>query len=119
MTMENNSDFTPFGGSKGKFTGYHMIACMVAFFSVIMFANFTMAWYASSSWTGLVVKNSYVASQNFNEKLQAARLQNARGWNSTFSYSNNLIGLQILGREDRPVDFQKMTISFFSSGFSK
>lgn len=65
MTVQN-SDYTPPGKGKWRFTGYHMIACVVSFFAVIIFANVTMAWFASSSWTGLVVKNSYVASQQFN-----------------------------------------------------
>ena len=46
-----------------RFTGFHMLACMIVFFGVIVAVNLTMATLASQSWTGLVVKNSYVASQ--------------------------------------------------------
>ncbi len=54
-----------------EFTGKHMLAIMLAFFGVVLAANMTMVYFAQSSWTGLVVKNSYVASQVFNEKTAA------------------------------------------------
>ncbi len=108
--MTNSTDYIPPGG---KFTGYHMIASIVAFFAVIMFANFTMAWLASSSWTGLVVKNSYVASQQFNERLEAAREQQARGWISTFTYDNATAKLALVDAQGRPISFEKLTVKFF------
>ncbi|KPF44127.1 FixH family protein [Rhizobium sp. AAP43] len=55
------------------FTGWHMVAVMVSFFGVIIAVNFTMAYLATSSWSGLVVKNTYVASQEFNGKTAAIR----------------------------------------------
>lgn len=70
------------------FTGKHMLLCMVAFFGVIIMVNLTMATLANLSWTGLIVKNSYVASQNFNEHLRAGRAQAALGWASTLTYDN-------------------------------
>ena len=54
---------------QGEFTGRHMAIIMVAFFGVIIAVNLTMATLASRSWTGLVVKNSYVESQKFNSVL--------------------------------------------------
>ena len=44
---------------------------MLAFFGVIIAVNVVMATLASTSWTGLVVENSYVASQEFNRKADA------------------------------------------------
>ena len=111
--MTKTSDYTPPGEGKWTFTGYHMAASMVAFFAVIMFANFTMAWFASSSWTGLVVKNSYVASQQFNERLEAARLQQARGWNSVFTYDANTVSLSLVDNTGNSVVFDNVSIKFF------
>jgi nitrogen fixation protein FixH len=71
------SDFKPI---QGEFTGRHMLLIMIAFFGVIIGVNILMAMVASQSWTGLVVKNSYVASQNFNAELAEARRQAERGW---------------------------------------
>jgi nitrogen fixation protein FixH len=55
----------------GPFTGRHMLIIMLAFFAVVLSANMTLVYFARHSWTGLVVKNSYVASQEFNEKTAA------------------------------------------------
>lgn len=63
-----------------RFTGRHMTAIMVAFFGVIIAVNFTMARLASSTFGGMVVENSYVASQRFNGWLREARAQDRLGW---------------------------------------
>lgn len=62
------------------FTGRHMWAVMIGFFGLVIAVNFTMAWFASSTFGGTVVDNSYVASQKFNDWLQAARTQEKLGW---------------------------------------
>lgn len=80
--------------SPKEFTGKHMLAIMLAFFGVIFVANFTMAYFAFSSWTGLVVKNSYVASQQFNEKT--AELEKAAfGVTATINYSDNQLKISL------------------------
>lgn len=61
------------------FTGWHMLAIMLAFFGTIITVNFTMAYLATSSWSGLVVRNTYVASQQFNGKTAAIREMLATG----------------------------------------
>lgn len=63
-----------------QFTGRHMWAAMLGFFGMIIAVNFTMAWFASSTFGGTVVDNSYVASQKYNDWLAAARAQKALGW---------------------------------------
>lgn len=62
------------------FTGRHMWATMVGFFGLVIAVNFTMAWFASSTFGGVVVANSYVASQQYNGWLRAARVQAGLGW---------------------------------------
>jgi nitrogen fixation protein FixH len=52
------------------FTGRHMALILVAFFAVVVGVNVTMAVLARKSWTGLVVQNSYVASQHFNAETK-------------------------------------------------
>ncbi|MEP1209734.1 MAG: FixH family protein [Rhizobiaceae bacterium] len=92
--MGPNMDKQPF-----RFTGMHMLACMVAFFGVIIAVNVTMATFASSSWTGLVVKNSYVASQKFNAELAAAEAQAELGWKSQISYDNQRLQFSLFDRQ--------------------
>ncbi len=68
MTQEYQSDFVPM---KGKFTGRKMLAIVVAFFAVIITVNLFMAYKAVGTFPGLVVKNSYVASQEFDRNRTA------------------------------------------------
>jgi nitrogen fixation protein FixH len=63
-----------------RFTGWHMTAIMLAFFGTIIAVNVTMAVFATTTFGGKVVENSYVASQKYNEWLAAARAQQQLGW---------------------------------------
>jgi nitrogen fixation protein FixH len=74
---------TAAANTKGQLTGRKMTAIFVAFFGVIMAVNFTMAHYASSTFGGVVVENSYVASQHYNKWLGAAAAQQKLGWSAT------------------------------------
>ena len=66
----------------GPFTGRHMAMIIVAFFAVVIAVNLLMARYATSTFGGVVVQNSYVASQNFNKWLDEAAREKAMGWNA-------------------------------------
>lgn len=66
----------------GEFTGRHMLVIMIAFFGVIIAVNITMATVALTSWTGFVVENTYIASQEFNGKAEEGRKQDALGWSA-------------------------------------
>ena len=90
--------------SEFRFTGWHMLACMIAFFGVIIVVNFTMATFASKSWTGLVVKNSYVASQKFNDELALAEAQHARGWRSDVSYENGELVFALFDKAGKAIN---------------
>ena len=57
--------------------GGHVLAMLLAFFGVIIAVNMVMAYFANSTWSGLVVENGYVASQNFDENLAKAKAQEA------------------------------------------
>jgi nitrogen fixation protein FixH len=61
------------------FTGRHMLAILIAFFGVVITVNFVMAYYAESSWSGLVAKDTFVASQQFNQKANHMREMAATG----------------------------------------
>lgn len=62
------------------FTGRHMAATMVAFFGTIIAVNMTMASYATGTFSGTVVDNSYAATRDFNSWLAEARAQERLGW---------------------------------------
>ena len=67
------------------FTGRHMFWILFAGFGVVVAVNFGMAALASRSFSGVVVENSYVASQEFNQWLDAAEKQKALGWDVALS----------------------------------
>ena len=98
-------------GSQWEFTGWHMLFIMLAFFGVIITVNVTMAVLAGRSWTGLVVKNSYVASQHFNEDLAEARRQAARGWTSKLLYGEQHFAFTLKGRNGQPVVLGDLKVS--------
>lgn len=62
------------------FTGRRMATILIAFFGVVVAVNVTMATLATRTFGGVVVQNSYVASQQFNEWLSAAKRQEQLGW---------------------------------------
>lgn len=70
---------------RGPFTGWHFAVIMVAFFGVVIGVNLVMARAASATFGGVVVENSYVASQQFNDWLDEARKEKALGWSATVS----------------------------------
>jgi nitrogen fixation protein FixH len=65
----------------GEFTGKHMAVVMCAGFGIVIAVNLTMAAFATSTFGGVVVENSYVASQKFNGWLDAAERGRDLGWN--------------------------------------
>lgn len=65
---------------KREFTGRHMAIVMVSFFGVVIAVNLVMATFATRTFGGTVVDNSYVASQRYNGWLEKARQQAELQW---------------------------------------
>ena len=78
-----------------QFTGWHMLGVLFLFFGTIIAVNLTLAYYANSSWTGLVVQNSYVESQRFNTVTQERLRQAELGWNSDVAYDGTTFSLAL------------------------
>lgn len=94
------------------FTGRHMLAVMVAFFGVVISVNVYMAWQATHSWSGLVVKNTYVASQEFNGKVAEAKALAATGITGSASVSGSEIRYELRHSERGPVEADVVTLQF-------
>jgi nitrogen fixation protein FixH len=73
--------------TSGVISGRRVALWFVAFFAVIIAVNLFMARQAIVHWTGLVVPNSYVASQQFNGKIAAHRALAALGLAETVTVS--------------------------------
>lgn len=94
------------------FTGRHMLAIMVAFFGVIIAVNFTMAYLATATWSGLVVKNTYVASQEFNGKAAAIRNMLATGIKGEMAVGEGTISYRLTMPGNVPVVADRVTAHF-------
>jgi nitrogen fixation protein FixH len=95
-----------------EMTGWHFLAIMVAFFSVVIAVNLTMAFFASTSWTGFVVENTYVASQKFNEKAAAGRAQAALHWTSTLAIADGKVSYRLVDSVGNVVAAKHATANF-------
>ena len=94
------------------FTGRHMLAIMIAFFGVIISVNMLMAWYANSSWSGLISKNTYVASQDFNIKAHEARAWAEEGFGGVFAVKGNVLEYTLKGPTAKIDHLRQVTAMF-------
>lgn len=76
-------------------TGRKVLAIAVTFFGIIILVNMFMAFSAVRTFPGLEVKNSYVASQQFDAR---ARAQRALGWDVSASIVPG--GVQLVIRDE-------------------
>ena len=88
-----------------KFTGKHALAVFVGAFGVIIAVNLALAYSAVKTFPGLEVKNSYVASQEFNERLHA---QEALGWTVNAKAAGGLLILSITDKAGNPVQVAEL-----------
>lgn len=95
-----------------EFTGRHMLAIILAFFGVIIAVNLTMATLASTSWTGLVVENTYVASQQFNKKADEGRAQAALGWTGKLTIASGDVRYSLRDATGKPVPLHGVRVLF-------
>ena len=86
---------------QAQFTGRHMLLIMVAFFGTVFAANMALVFYSSHSWTGLVVENSYVASQEFDKTTRKLELAEA-GVHTKIAYAKGQLSLTLTDNDGNP-----------------
>lgn len=96
----------------GTFTGRHMLIVMISFFTVVISVNVLMATLANTTWSGLVVENSYVASQQFNQKAAEGRAQAALGWTGSLTVGNGEVGYGLTDRNGVTIRLDAVTVTF-------
>ncbi|TSE10897.1 FixH family protein [Mesorhizobium intechi] len=102
-----------------EFTGRHMLVVIVAFFGVVIAVNLTMATLASTSWTGLVVENTYVASQQFNKKAEEGRAQAALGWTGKLTIAWGEVRYSLTDAAGKPVPLHGVKVLFRHPAYEK
>ncbi|CDX13558.1 Nitrogen fixation protein fixH [Mesorhizobium plurifarium] len=95
-----------------EFTGKHMLIFVLAFFAVVIGVNVTMATLARKSWTGLVVENTYVASQQFNEEARKGRAQAALGWTGKLTVASGEVSYSLVDSQGKPVPLHGVRMLF-------
>ncbi|MCU0831038.1 MAG: FixH family protein [Rhizobiaceae bacterium] len=99
-------------GNRFTLNGFHVTAMFLAFFGVIITVNLFMARQAVTNWTGLVVKNSYVASQQFNEKIKAHDTVAALGWREDAAVEGRTLVWSMTDAAGAAVPAAKLTVLF-------
>jgi len=84
-------------------TGRRLALIIGGGFAVILTANITLAVFAVESWSGLLARNGYVASQDFNKLLAKARLQAARGWTAKLQVVGDNVRIEVSDASGAPV----------------
>ncbi|SPF79933.1 FixH family protein [Pseudoprimorskyibacter insulae] len=83
-----------------RLTGWHALAIFGGAFAVIIGVNIALAYSAVKTFPGLEVKNSYVASQSFNDRLEE---QQSLGWTVRADAKGGLVILSITDADGKPV----------------
>ncbi|HBS49667.1 MAG TPA: nitrogen fixation protein FixH [Rhodobacteraceae bacterium] len=91
--------------SERKFTGRHALMIFVGAFGIIFAVNFALAYNAVATFPGLEVKNSYVASQQFDDKRAA---QEALGWTVNARATGGQVILAITDTTGAPVQVETL-----------
>jgi nitrogen fixation protein FixH len=81
-------------------TGRRVALIALAFFLTFLIPNIVLMWSAIGTFSGLVVHDSYVASQDF-DRLRAAQV--ALGWTVKLDHADDQLTLEINDRHGHPV----------------
>ena len=98
--VSKSVDAAPGAARSKELKGWHVLAIALSAFAVILTANLIMVFSATGSFPGLVEKNSYVASQEFNIRAAA---QEKLGWSSALDYEDGRIAVAMTGRDGQAV----------------
>jgi nitrogen fixation protein FixH len=80
--------------------GRKVLAILVGSFGMIFAANLALVVAATGTFPGLVVANSYVASQQWNARTDA---QKALGWTASVAHEHGELRVAVTGRHGQPV----------------
>lgn len=88
-----------------QFTGRHAAMIFVGAFGVIISVNLVLAFSAVRTFPGLEVKNSYVASQTFDDRKAS---QESLGWQVAAKATGGLVILSITDENGAPVEVKSL-----------
>lgn len=90
-----------------ELTGRSVLTITSSAFAVVIGVNITLAYFAISSFPGLEVRNSYVASQHFNDE-RAAQL--ALGWTLASTHNDGHLHLTFRDATGLPAPVRDLSV---------
>ncbi|GGD25463.1 FixH family protein [Sinisalibacter lacisalsi] len=93
-------------GTGKELTGRKVFLIFAGAFAVIIGVNVFMAYSAVGTFPGLAVKNSYVASQTFDQERKA---QEALGWEASVALQDSDLVLDIIGPDGRAARVEEIS----------
>ena len=96
---------------RGTFTGWHMLAIMVAFFGTVIGVNVTLAVLAARSNTGLVVEDSYKAGLTYDRDMAKAKADAAMDVHPKLYFSSGLLRVALANSNGAPVDVKALNLT--------
>lgn len=94
--------------SERQLTGRHVLIITVTAFAIVIGVNLTLAFQAVSTFPGLEVDNSYVASQEFNEARDA---QESLGWQVAPRYEDGVLRITFTDMAGRTVEVSRLDVT--------
>jgi len=86
-----------------RIKGWHVLAAMVAFFSVIIAVNTVFITLALRSFPGEDQRRSYVQGLEYNTVIEQRRQQEALGWSASTNLTGDRVLIRIEDAEGGPV----------------
>ncbi len=89
-------------------TGRKVLVIGLIAFAVVTAANLVLAYHANRTFSGLVISNSYIASQEFNARTRA---QEALGWTASLAHADDRLDLEFRNKAGQPVRPAALAVS--------
>lgn len=95
-------------------TGRLVLVGMLAFFGIVFAANGALVFFALETFPGLAADHPYEAGLAYNQVLQTAREQRARGWTSTLAVDDRggKITVRIAAPGGTPIEGLRTRVTF-------
>ncbi|MGD9501401.1 MAG: FixH family protein [Methyloceanibacter sp.] len=86
--------------------GRHVLLGLIAFFGVMVLVNAVFVYFAVATFSGGDASNTYSKGLHYNETLEAARLQEERGWRTELAYDDKSgrLTFKVLDRAAEPIN---------------
>jgi nitrogen fixation protein FixH len=120
------------------FSGRHMLLSLVIFFGVMLIANGMLVYYALDTFSGGDRPDPYRAGLDYNDRIAAAKKQDALGWTTDLAYDDakgrlavtfhdktkapvsglkleGVVGRGATNREDQTVAFKEISQGVYTS----